>query len=120
MMPNLLASFNFLAQDAAPGSGNGPLIMMVAMFALMYFVMIRPQRRQRAEHEARIAALKSGDKIVTNGGIYGLITNVKTTTVIVKIAENVRIELDKSCVASVVSKADEPAEVAVIESGTDS
>jgi preprotein translocase subunit YajC len=89
--------------------------MMVIMFAVMYFVMIRPQRRQKQEHEARVAALKSGDKIVSSGGIYGLITNVKTTTVIVKIADNVRIELDKSCVASVISKADEPTEAAVVE-----
>jgi preprotein translocase subunit YajC len=115
-MTTFLASLNFLAQDpAAGGGGINPLVLMVAMFALMYFVMIRPQRRQRAEHEARVAALKSGDKIVSSGGIYGLITNVKTTTVIVKIADNVRIELDKSCVASVVSKADEPAEAAVVE-----
>jgi preprotein translocase subunit YajC len=114
-MTTFLASLNFLAQDAAAGNGSGPLIMMVAMFALMYFVMIRPQRRQRAEHEARVAALKSGDKIVSSGGIYGMITNVKTTTVIVKIADNVRIELDKSCVATVISKADEPAEAAVVE-----
>lgn len=113
-MTNFLA-LQFLAEDPAQGGGGGAIVMMVVMFAVMYFAMIRPQKRQRQEHEARIAALKTGDKIVTNGGIYGTITNVKNTTVILKIADNVRIELDKTCVASVVSKADEPAEAAVVE-----
>jgi preprotein translocase subunit YajC len=113
MMTSLFASLPFLAQDAAPqGGGSGPLIMMVLMFAMMYFLIIRPQRRQRQEHEAKIKSLRSGDKIVTAGGILGTITNVKASTVIVRIAEGVRVELDKGSVATVLSKADEPEEPA--------
>ncbi len=115
-MTSVIASLQFLAQDAQQQGGSGPLIMMVLMFAVMYFAMIRPQKRQRQEHEARIAALKSGDEIVTNGGIYGTITNLKDSTIVLRIAENVRIKVDKSCVATVLSKADEPIEAAVVES----
>lgn len=113
---NSLSQLSLLAEDPAavtPGGGSGPLLMMVVMFALMYFLIIRPQRRQRKEHEERTKALRSGDKIITSGGIYGLITNVKVGTVIVKIAENVRIEVDKASVATVLSKSDEPEETSV-------
>ena len=99
---------NFLAQDPAQGSGTGPIVMMVLMFAMMYFLIIRPQRRQRKEHEARIAALRTGDEVVTTGGIYGIITNVKDLVVVLTIADNVRIKVDKSCVANVLKKSDEP------------
>jgi preprotein translocase subunit YajC len=105
----------FIAQDAAPGGGLGGLGMMVIMFLVMYFLIIRPQRRQQKEHQARVAGLKTGDKIVTAGGIYGSITNVKDKTVIVRIADNVRIELAKSSVATVLTAA-ERAENAEVES----
>lgn len=83
------------------------MMMMVVMFALMYFMIIRPQRRQKKEHEARIAALRSGDEIITTGGIYGMITNVKERVIVLKIAENVRIKIDKGSVATVLSKSEE-------------
>ena len=59
-------------------------------------------RRQKA-HQRLIATLKTGDRVVTNGGIHGLISNVKETTVIVKVADNVKIEMEKSAVANVLN-----------------
>lgn len=112
-MNPMIASINFFAQ--AQQSGTGPIIMMVLMFAMMYFLIIRPQRRQRREHEARIAALRSGDEIVTTGGIYGMITNVKDLVIVLKIADNVRIKVDKSCVATILKKSSEPEDEAPIE-----
>ena len=112
---NSLLNFQFLAQDPAAQGGTAPLMMMVVMFALMYFMIIRPQRRQKKEQEARIAALRSGDKIMTASGIYGLVTNVKDRTVIVKIAENVRVEMDNSSVLTFLSKAEEPEEASIKE-----
>ena len=82
------------------------LLMMVLMFVMMYFLLIRPQRKQQKEHQARIAALKIGDKIITSGGIHGLVANVKETTVVVKVADNVKIEMEKSAVANVTKKSD--------------
>ena len=84
--------------------------MLVLMVAFMYFGVIRPQKRQRQEMERKISSLRSGDKIVTAGGVHGIITNVKQSTVVVRIAENVRIELEKASVGTVLAKADEPEE----------
>ena len=109
-----LSSLLLLAEEAAPaagpGGGNNFIIMMVLMIAMMYFMVIRPQRRQAKEQAERINALRTGDKIITSGGIYGLVTNVKTHTIILKIADNVRIEIAKASVGTVLSKADEPEE----------
>ena len=68
----------------------------------MYFLMIRPQRKRQQEQQRLISALKTGDKIVTNAGIHGLIANVKETTVMLKIADNVKIEVEKSAITNVV------------------
>jgi preprotein translocase subunit YajC len=86
------------------------MIMMIMMVLFMYFGVIRPQKRQRQAHEQKMAGLRTGDKIITAGGIYGIITNVKQTSVVLRIAENVRIELDKSSVGTILRKADEPEE----------
>jgi preprotein translocase subunit YajC len=76
-----------------------PFIILIVMF---YFLLIRPQQKRAKEHKALIDSLKSGDKILTSGGIYGVVTNVKDKVVTVRIAENVKIELDKASVASVI------------------
>jgi preprotein translocase subunit YajC len=116
-MTLFLSTISFLAEDAAaaapPGANMFP-IMMIGLFAMMYFMVIRPQKRQRKEHEERMASLKTNDKIITTGGIYGTITNVKQASIILRVADGVRIEVDKSCVATILTKADEPAEAAVV------
>ncbi len=76
----------------------------LALFAAMYFLMIAPQRKKQKELEKTIASLGSGDEIVTTGGIYGTITNVKDDRFIVRIADNTKIEIGKSFVLSVVKK----------------
>lgn len=78
---------------------------MTLMLVIMYFLMIRPQRKRQADQKRLIDSMKTGDKVVTNAGIHGLISNVKDTTVIVKVADNVKIEMEKSAVATVI-KAD--------------
>ena len=107
-----LSSLLLLAEDAVPaattGGGNTGILMLVLMIAMMYFMVIRPQRRQAKEQAERISALRTGDKIITTGGIYGLVTNVKTHTLILKIADNVRIEIAKASVGTVLTKADGP------------
>jgi preprotein translocase subunit YajC len=69
----------------------------------MYFVMFRPQKKRQEQQQKLISTLKTGDRVVTNGGIHGLISNVKETTVIVKVADNVKIEMEKSAITTVVS-----------------
>jgi len=74
---------------------------MAAMFIILYYVMIRPQTKRQKEQQRLIAALKTGDRVVTAAGIHGMITNVKDTTVTLKVADNVKIEMEKSAVTAV-------------------
>jgi len=77
------------------------IVPMICIFAIFYFLAIRPQSQRQKQQEALIKAVKTGDKIITASGIHGMVSNVKETTLIVKIADNVKIELEKSSVASV-------------------
>jgi preprotein translocase subunit YajC len=92
-------------QQPSPIAQFAPLIFIGVIF---YFLLIRPQQKQRKEQQKLIAALKTGDKVVTSSGIYGLISNVKETTVQLKIAENVKIDIDKAAIASVIKSSTNP------------
>jgi preprotein translocase subunit YajC len=106
-MSLLLAAPSTLAQQAAPAPGGGmtQLIFFGLLFAAMYFLMIAPQRKKQKQHEQMLKELASGDEIVTSGGIYGTITNVKEDRFVVRVADNTKIEVGKSFVSGVVSKA---------------
>ncbi|MEY2482257.1 MAG: preprotein translocase subunit YajC [Verrucomicrobiota bacterium] len=93
------------APAAAPaGAGSGLLSMLpfVFIFVIMYYVMLRPQMRRQKEQARLVSSLKTGDRVVTSSGIHGLISNVKDTTVIVKVADNVKLEMEKTAVTNVV------------------
>jgi preprotein translocase subunit YajC len=83
------------------------LVWMMFAFVLVYFLTIRPQQKRQKALQAQIAATKTGDKVITASGIHGMIANVKDTTFILKIADNVKIEIEKSAVASVVKTSSE-------------
>jgi preprotein translocase subunit YajC len=68
--------------------------------------LIRPQSQRQKQQQQLIKALKTGDRVVTNSGIHGLIANVKDSTLIVKVADNVKIEMEKSAIASVLKSAE--------------
>jgi preprotein translocase subunit YajC len=86
-----------------PGGGIGFFVPFIFIFIIMYFVMFRPQKKRQEQQQKLISALKTGDRVVTNGGIHGLISNVKETTVILKVADNVKIEMEKSAITTVLS-----------------
>ena len=89
-----------------PGGGIGSFFVpLIFIFIIMYFVMIRPQKKRQEQQQKLIASLKTGDHVVTNAGIHGLISNVKETTVLVKVADNVKIEIDKSAITNVLKEA---------------
>lgn len=92
------------AQPPAGGLLGNPLVMMGIMVVMFYFLLIRPQQRQRKEQQARIAALQSGDKVVTSAGIHGIVHHVKEHTVSVKVAEGTMIEFDKMAITTVHKK----------------
>ena len=74
---------------------------------MFYFMMIRPQSKQKKEQENLLKNLKTGDKVLMTNGIFGIIANAKDKTFIVKIADNVKIEVLKSAVTTVVQKSDD-------------
>jgi preprotein translocase subunit YajC len=104
--------FLFLAQTPAPspapaGSGLLGMLPFVFLIVIMYYVMIRPQMRRQKEQAKLVSSLKTGDRVVTTSGIHGLISNVKETTVIVKVADNVKLEMEKSAVTNVVKSTEQ-------------
>jgi preprotein translocase subunit YajC len=95
-----------MAQPNAEGGAN-PLSMLLpilGMLAIFYFLLIRPQQKRQKETQKMIGALKNGDKVVTSAGMYGTIAGIKDDVIIVKIADNVKVEMLKSAVSGVVSK----------------
>ena len=98
---------DFLILMAPPGGGGGDaqsmlptLVMFGAIFAIMYFMMIRPQQKRQKEHQKMLESLKKGDKVVTSTGIHGTISELDETTYLVQIAENTRVRFEKSAIAN--------------------
>ena len=89
---------SILLQADAAGGGWSGMLMIIAMIAIFYFFMIRPQQKKQKEIRKAREAMKSGDKIVTAGGIYGRIKEVKDTCFIIEIASGVTIKIDKGSV----------------------
>jgi preprotein translocase subunit YajC len=98
-------------QPGTEPNPTGQMLQMVGMFVILgvmfYFLLIRPQQKQRKDQENMIKNVKSGDRILTTGGIYGIVTNVKEKSLMVKIADNVKVEIAKSAIGSVVQKSAE-------------
>ena len=97
-----------LAQGAPPAGGQSGSIMqllvpMALMMVIAYVILIRPQRRKQREHEDRVKRVKAGDRIITNGGIHGTIAAVKDGTFMMKIADNVKLEIEKSNIMRILS-----------------
>ena len=98
---------HLLAQAPSPSpAGANPLasfVPIILIFIIMYFLLFRPQMKRQKEQQRLVSALKTGDRVVTGSGIHGLISNVKDRTVILKIADNVKIEIEKSAIVTVAN-----------------
>ena len=91
---------NFLTATATAGMGSS-VIMLVAMFAIFYFMLIRPENKRKKEAEQMRSSVRTGDKIVTIGGIVGTVVNVKESRIVIETgADQVRIELEKWAISS--------------------
>ena len=100
----------FLAMARAPEGASGssaalvsflPLVLIMLVF---WFLIIRPQKKQQQQRKAMLKELKKGDRIVTNGGLYATVLNVKEDRIVATIAEGVKVEIAKSAVGGVVSQ----------------
>jgi preprotein translocase subunit YajC len=95
------------AQAAAPASPGGAFsmpLMLLVMFALMYFMLIRPQQKRMAEHRKLVESLGKGDEVLTNGGIAGRIEKVEGQFLVVEIATGVKVKMQRHAIANVLPK----------------
>ncbi|MEK7385532.1 MAG: preprotein translocase subunit YajC [candidate division NC10 bacterium] len=95
------------AASSPPGGGGSSalftqLLFFAAIFAIFYFLLIRPQQKQKRDRATMLTALKKGDRVVTSGGLYGTITGLDEHKVTLRVADQVRLEFDRSAVARVV------------------
>lgn len=92
-----ILTFILQAQPAAPqGGGWSMWVMLILIFVVMWFFMIRPQRKQQKELEKFRNALKKGDKVVTIGGIYGTVDEIKDRTVLIKVDGDTKLKVDRN------------------------
>lgn len=97
---------NFIMLQAQAGGGWETIIMIVALFAIFYFLMIRPQQKKQKEIQKFRTGVEKGDRIITAGGIYGTVRQVKESSFIVEIDANVKIEVDKGSIYPAPSTAE--------------
>ena len=96
-----------LMGGAAGGEQPNPLAMflpLVLIFLVFYFFIIRPQKKKEDERKKLIAAVKKGDRVITIGGLHGSVTQVDETSVLIQVDTNTKLRVEKSAVASVVTK----------------
>ena len=105
---------SWLAQTAAPAADNSPIAkffgggmsfpaMMALMFAILYFVVIRPQNAERKKLQQRIDALKKGDKVLTTSGMFATVVSIETDRAVLRISEETKVEFAKSAIAQVLT-----------------
>lgn len=111
-----MSGFGFLAMMGAPAGGAGApqqsgafmFIWLGLMVALFYFMLIRPQKRREKERQALLNAVKTGDRVLFGGGFLGVVANVKEKTLVVKIADGVKVEIVRGAVSQVLDKGETP------------
>jgi preprotein translocase subunit YajC len=84
------------------------LPMIAMLVAIFYLMMFRPQQKKQQEQKAMLASLKKGDQVITSGGIHGVVAGVRDEIVVLKVADNVKIEVSKTAVAAVTKGESEP------------
>ena len=112
MFDLLAPSLAWAEEAAAPAAGGnglggllqGPLPMLVLMFAIFYFLLIRPQQKKAKQHKELLANLRKGDEVITSGGIYGEITGITNDMVVMEIAPQVRIKIARGHVAGLATE----------------
>ena len=97
-----------MAPQGQDGGGSmiSTLIMFGAIFAIFYFMIIRPQQKKAKQREALLSSLKKGDKIITGGGIHGTVAGLDEATVLVDVGNNIKIKMERSAIGQVVSSKD--------------
>lgn len=96
-----------MGQPGDQGGGlTSTLIMFALIFLIFFFMIIRPQQKRQKERQKMLDALKKGDKVLTSGGIHGTIVGIEEKTVLVQIADNVKVKVDRGSVSGVTKEAE--------------
>ena len=106
---------NFLAQTAAPAMDDSPIarffggglsfpVMMALMFAILYFVVIRPQSAERKKLQKQIESLKKGDKVLTSSGMFATVVSIEPDRAVLRIGDETKVEFAKSAIAQVLTE----------------
>jgi preprotein translocase subunit YajC len=95
------------AAASPAGSPLGGFIPLILIFAVFYFLLIRPQQKKEKERKQMINELKKGDNVITTGGMYGTVVNIRPNTVDLKIDDNVKVQVSKSAVSGLAPQAGE-------------
>ena len=91
------------------GGGIGPIVMMVAIFAIFYFLLIMPQQRRQKKWAEMLKQIKPGDKVVTSGGLTGVIMSAKDDTVVLRVPpDNIKLEVARSSVVTLTTAEEKP------------
>ena len=108
MLCDWLAAAESAPKDSSPGTGLFQILFLFLIFGgLAYFFFIRPQQKQRRDQQTMLDSLRRGDHIVTIGGIHGRIEGIKERVIVVKVADSVKIEMNKASIAQVVKRKDD-------------
>ncbi|CAN5482749.1 hypothetical protein BH23BAC4_BH23BAC4_11590 [soil metagenome] len=99
-----MTSLPFVIAQADGGFNASFLLMMAAIFAVFYFFIIRPQKKREDTRKAMIGSVAKGDKIVTIGGVHGVVTRVDDATVLAQVDDTTKLRIDKNAIASVGKK----------------
>lgn len=95
-----------MAAPPGGGSGNGGIMsilpLMVGMFAIMYFIVIRPQQKQKRDRDAMLGAIKKGDRVVTTSGIHGTVAGMDEQTITLRVGDQVKLTFDRAAVGRIV------------------
>jgi len=99
-----------MAPQGGDGGGGGlisTIIMFGAIFLIFYFMIIRPQQKRAKQREKLLSNLEKGDKVVTSGGIHGIISGIDEKTVLLQVSDNLKMKVDRSAIGQVLSKKNE-------------
>jgi len=90
--------------EGGQGGAFGAFVPLLLMFAIFYFLLIRPQQKKAKEHRSMVASLKKGDRVVSSGGLHGVVTGLTDDVVTIEIAPKVRVKVSRGSIAGVGSK----------------
>mgnify|MGYP001067731905 CR=1 FL=1 len=90
--------------EGGQGGAFGAFIPLILMFAIFYFLLIRPQQKKAKQHKSMIAAIKKGDRVISSGGLHGVVTGITDEAVTMEIAPKVRVKVSRGSVAGVMGK----------------